>query len=86
MQVSNIRVNAMVRSVLTRHWIDLQKVKLESYRGTVRLSGEIHQLGSRAARVDPSVLSTIEGDLRRVPGVRRVHFSFTNCKACVGVV
>ena len=39
---SDFRVNSMVRSILSRHWIDLRALKFGSFRGTVRLVGELH--------------------------------------------
>jgi hypothetical protein len=79
MIIPDIRINSMVRSVLASHWVDLQHLNCGSYKGTVRLHGELRYLGHREAlSTDGSKLEAIEGDIRRVQGVKRVHVDLLN--------
>lgn len=80
MPVSDFRINSRVRSCLARHWIDTQQVSFGSFRGIVRISGTLVFLGDRGlgARLQCD-LTSLEEEIRRVDGVRTVHFDFTNC-------
>jgi hypothetical protein len=79
MSVSDFQINARVRSVLAKHWIDTQRVKFGSFKGTVRFSGQIHPLGDRSAtHLDGSKLEIIESELKRIRGVLRVFFDLAN--------
>jgi hypothetical protein len=79
MKVSDIRINSLVKSVLTKHWVDVHKIKLDYFGGTIRLSGEICPIGTGARRrLDPYTVELIESEIRRVPGVKRVYLNFTN--------
>ena len=75
MPVSDFRINSRVRSVFARHWVDLQKVRFASFRGTVRVSGEISILGSHAAgQIDPAKISVLETEIRQIKEVKQVFF------------
>ena len=81
MAASDFRTNSAVRSVLARHWIDLQRIKFGCFRGTVRFGGTLAFLGARtASRIDSSKLETLEREVKRVQGVSRVYFDFKNWK------
>ena len=82
MSASDFIVNSQIRSVLARHWIDLQKIKFGCFKGTVRLSGELLPLGSRSAKdFETSMMEKLEMDLRRIRGVIRVYYDLINwCK------
>ena len=81
MQVSDYEINAKVRSVLARHWVDTVQLRFGSFRGTVRLTGELHRLGGQAQTEDQltSNLSDIEQEIRRIRGVRNVYIHLDNC-------
>ncbi len=77
--ISDFRVNSMVRSILCRHWIDLRALRFGSFRGTVRLVGELHLCESRDPNAfTSSTLDVLETEIRRLPGVSRVYFDFKN--------
>jgi hypothetical protein len=78
MQISDLKINSGVRSVLSRHWIDLQRVSYASFRGNVRLQGELGYLGGRGAGQEISQFEKIEQEIRRVPGVTRVTVDLDN--------
>ena len=65
-----------VRSVLAKHWIDLNALRMTVTRaGTVRIAGEVLLLPGRFPR-EPggSKMDLIQADIRRVHGVLRVRF------------
>lgn len=77
--MSDFRANSRIRSVLARHWVDLQKLRFGAFRGTVRLSGELCHLGSgRFGSSEAVKLESLEQDMRRIPGVRHVYFDLVN--------
>ncbi len=75
MPASDFRINSLVRSVFARHWIDLRRVRFASFRGSVRISGELCVLGSRpdAARVE-----ILESEIRDLKGVKQVYFDLSD--------
>jgi hypothetical protein len=79
MPVSDFQINSRARAVLARNWVDLQQVRFGSFRGTVRVSGQLSYLGERfSAAPDPAKLENIERELRQIPGLERVYFDLTN--------
>jgi hypothetical protein len=79
MIIPDIRINSMVRNVLASHWVDLQHLNYGSYKGTVRLHGELRYLGQREfLSNDGSKLEVIEGEIRHVQGVKRIHIDLLN--------
>ena len=81
MAASDFQINSRVRSLLARHWIDLKRVQVGSFRGTVRLAGELCRLGGESAgRHEPQLVETLDQEIRAIPDVERVHFEITNWK------
>ena len=79
MAVTDIRINSMVRAVIARNWIDLQRLRYGSFRGTVRISGTLCYLGARASQnFDPGKLEVLESEIRRIPGAKRIYFDLRN--------
>ncbi len=79
MSVSDFQINSRTRSVFARHWIDVQKIRISSFRGTVRVSGDLVQLGDSSVHViDEKRLQTLECEVRRIPAVRQVFFDFAS--------
>ena len=79
MPVSDFQINARVRAVLAKRWMDTHRLKFGSFKGTVRFSGQLHALGNRSAsHLDAAKLEMIESELKRIRGVSRVFFDFTN--------
>ena len=73
-----MKVNAWIRSVFARHWIDLRQVKYTNSRGTVRIRGELRRLGGGRSQLSPGDLELFEQEIKRVSGVSRVYFELTN--------
>ena len=79
MAASDFRINSSVRSLLARRWVDLRKVQVSSFRGTVRLTGEINKLGCEGvAPSEPQYMDQIELDIQALPEVERAYFEITN--------
>ncbi len=83
MGASDFKINSRVRSVLARHWIDLNKVGLSSISGTVRLTGILCRLSSESdvTSFTGQHLAQLESELLSIREVKRVYFNLDNwCK------
>jgi hypothetical protein len=77
MEVSDYRINAAIRSIFVKHWVDHQRLTFGSFRGTVRIRGELCYLGSAPA-ANLSQVEVIEAEIRAIHGVKRVHLELSN--------
>lgn len=80
MGASDFKVNAKVRSVLARHWVDLAAVGFSSIHGTVRLTGKLCRLSSDSD-ADPFTkqkVAQLETELMSIREVRRIYFDLDN--------
>ena len=76
---SDFRINSQVRSLLARHWIDLKKIQIGSFRGTVRITGELSRLGGEGCPpYEPHLIETLEMEIRALADVERVYIEATN--------
>jgi hypothetical protein len=76
---SNHTINAGVRRVLTRHWVDLEKTNFHSFRGVVRISGELQSINSKSITpLDSGRMQVLESEMMRLNGVTRIHFDLKN--------
>lgn len=66
--------------MLARYWLDVQKARFGSFRGIVRFTGRLSYLDPTHAKRNPgvSLLEILEGEIRRISGVKRVHFDLEN--------
>jgi hypothetical protein len=81
MSVNDPEINQGVRQVLTRNWIDLSKTNFASRRGIVRMMGELKKIGrEQESQLEPAHLDQLDGELKRLKGVQRVHFDLANWK------
>lgn len=83
--VEDYRINAFVRSVLVRRWIDTSRVDFGTSNGVVYLKGMFRQIYRRKAceeleGVDDllAVVHRLEKDIRSIQGVRDVVFRLSN--------
>ena len=79
MSVQDLELNSGVRSVLSRHWIDLTKTSFYARKGHVHLGGEVAVIGAKnelAGTAD--ALKATEAELRRLRDVKTISFEFTN--------
>ena len=85
MSVEDYRINAFVRSVLVRRWIDTSRVDFGTSNGVVYLKGMFRQIYRRksseeAEGVDDllTVIHRLEKDIRSIQGVKDVVFRLSN--------
>jgi len=79
MSASDLQLNCGIRSVLSRHWIDLTKTSFYARRGHVHMTGEVQVVGARKGGQETAdVLRAFELELKRLQAVRSVSFEFTN--------
>lgn len=77
--MSDFQINSGVRSLLAKHWIDLKRVQVGAFRGTVRLTGELARLGGESASDhEPRLVDNLDLEIRALRGVERVYFDITN--------
>ena len=73
-------IRADIRSRMAQYRIDMQRVQLRVFGGTVRMSGEIYHLGGLDRPVSVGVLESFERDVVKTRGVRHAFFEFENWK------
>lgn len=76
---SDTNIRSYIRSVLTHRRMELSSLDIGSFRGTVRLRGELRRIGG-STDITAEVLETLEHEILRLRGVRRVHLHFANWK------
>jgi len=79
MKSTDQEINRGVRSVLSRHWVDLTKTNFLTRQGVLRMMGELRRIGAEASTpMKPRILETLDKELKRVHGVRRVQYDLSN--------
>ena len=85
MSVEDYRINAFVRSVLVRRWIDTSRVDFGTSNGVVYLKGMFRQIYRRKPSEEEegvddliSVVHRLEKDIRSISGVKDVVFRLSN--------
>lgn len=92
MSVEDYRINAFVRSVLVRRWIDTSRVDFGTSNGVVYVRGILRQIYGRKQleedqrEVDNliALLRKVEKEIRTIPGVKDVIFKFDNFEKRAG--
>ncbi len=89
MRTDDFRINAKVRSILVRKWVDTTKCTIGTIKGKVYLRGRIKRIFGRAGKSedtdeeqeDPTVemseltlIMQIEDEIKRIPDVTGIHF------------
>jgi len=73
----DIIISARVRRVFARHWLDATLVSIMTHRGVVHIAGilqKIHAVDEHDD-VNEDLLQTIEQEIKRIKGVKRVVFT-----------
>lgn len=78
MNRSQYQIQAEVRRVFARHWIDLDRLQLGVYRDMVRVTGELHVTAPASPGGDLSILDVVQGELMRIREIRCVVFDLAN--------
>ena len=86
MSVEDYRINAFVRSVLVKRWIDTSRVDFGTSNGVVYVRGILRQVYGRKQleeddeEVDNllALVRKVEKEIRRIPGVRDIVFKLDN--------
>lgn len=77
-QISDTDIRGDVRSHLARHRIDMQRIQLRVFNGTVRMCGEVYYLGAQKQPVPINVIESFERDVASTRGVQYAFFEFDN--------
>jgi hypothetical protein len=76
MPIIDLQINAKIRAILARHWIDAERLHFRISSGTVRFHGVLARIGSFAVcDVDTTFVETLVDEIRRAPGVQKVYFT-----------
>jgi len=86
MSVEDYRINAFVRSVLVKRWIDTSRVDFGTSNGVVYVRGILRQVyGRKQLEEDEEGLDNllalvrkVEKEIRTIPGVRDIVFKLDN--------
>ena len=79
MSAVDFRINAAVRRILIRHWLDLQRIDYRTTNCVVYIMGQFKGKGARKTEkkrdyaVNPAVVEAVEREIGRIRGVKRVH-------------
>ncbi len=98
MSVEDFRINAFVRQVLSRSWIDLNSIRFGSVGRIVYFHGRFEKVRSADTKSremwertkpeelagDLTLLETVEREIRREPTVADVVFRFDNFRKIKG--
>lgn len=78
-EISDSQIRSRTRSVLVRHWLDMQRIALSCSRGRIRIRGELQPFGDRSRDpIDAHKIEQLEHDLKTVRGVVSVQFELEN--------
>lgn len=83
-QVSDSDIRHDIRSYLARYRIDMTRIRMRVYGGTVRVSGEMYHLGLGDRPVSLGVLESFERDVIGTAGVRNAFLELDNWKLVEG--
>ncbi|RKY13289.1 MAG: hypothetical protein DRP82_05595 [Planctomycetota bacterium] len=77
MGANDMKITVRVRGVLARHWIDNMLVSVMTRRGVVHLGGRLHKITAvdEYDDINEDELATIEQEIRRIKGVKRVIYN-----------
>jgi hypothetical protein len=78
MSVVDIDINRNVRRIFVRHWIDLGRISLHSINGNVTIRGTVKVLPGIPTPLTAKTMENIAVELRRIPNVRFIRYTFTN--------
>jgi hypothetical protein len=90
-RINDFQINSYVRRVLTRHWLDLKKIRYSAIGGVVYLRGTIDVMyGAPMTRegdwegVTARYIDKIEKDIRQIPDVKSIRFEFEDWRKAAG--
>jgi hypothetical protein len=76
---ANARALSKVRSLLSKRWIDTQRLRIHVARDSVRISGELVRLGMSSAGSGDSIkIDILEREIKHIEGIRRVYLELSN--------
>jgi hypothetical protein len=81
---ADFKINADVRRILTKHWINLRKLQYSCIGGIVYLRGVVEVMYNAPGReqswqgVTARQVAELEKAIKRIPNVKRVQFRFQN--------
>ena len=75
-KIGATQINAGVKSVLAKHWIEISALRITTTRGMVLIRGDLRMLPGHLPQVISGVkLELMQAEIRRIPGVERVRFA-----------
>jgi len=73
---NDLDINSKIRAILTRHWIDADRLRFRTTAGTVRFHGTLARQGSlMVCDVEATLIEVLINEIRHVPGVQKVYFT-----------
>lgn len=76
MAASDFQINARVRGIFGKHWLDTGRLSVVTIKGNVYVGGIIRKLPSVSDRIEinEDLLEAIDYEIRRVRGVKRITY------------
>lgn len=79
MSAQDLEINCQVRGIVSRYWLDPNRLSFQTRRGNVHVSGEVRVTGAeQESEQIAGILRSLEDDVRRLPSVYEVEFELTN--------
>lgn len=79
MSAQDLEINCQVRGIVSRYWLDPNRLSFQTRRGNVHVSGEVRVTGAEQGNEEiAGILRSLEDDVRRLPSVYEVEFELTN--------
>ncbi len=78
MAATDFRINAAVRRVLVRHWLDLRCIEYHTVNRVVTIQGTFKKVKEaikdmkKGSGLEPTAVMAIEAELLRIPNVKRI--------------
>jgi hypothetical protein len=76
---TDFRINAAIRRILVRHWLDLRCVDYHTVNCVITIQGRFKKLKEaiqdtkKGDDIEPTVMAAIEYELLKIPNVKRVN-------------
>lgn len=76
MGANDFQINARVRGIFGKHWLDTGRTSVVTIKGNVYVGGVVRKLPGVSARIEinEDLLETIDYEIKRVRGVKRVIY------------
>ena len=72
-----MRIAGLTRGILGKHFLDLEELRINCYKGVVRVVGKIQRMGylKEVWPITDKFINDLKHEIKRIKDVKRVLFS-----------